>query len=136
MEQRPSGVTIDFGRVASKGIVLLFIGFVLILVGFGMISMGSFNDLFTGQPMFPGLYSFGLVAFGLGVALIVVGVVVKLREKPLPQTLPLTGGPRSSEVVKETTIVKEVVMIPCRYCGTLMPQTSTFCPNCGARREA
>ncbi len=37
-------------------------------------------------------------------------------------------------VVKE--IVKEVVMIPCEYCGTLMPQTSTSCPNCKATRKA
>jgi hypothetical protein len=37
-------------------------------------------------------------------------------------------------VVKE--IVKEVVMIPCEYCGTLMPQTATSCPNCGATRKA
>jgi hypothetical protein len=135
MEQGPSGVTFDLGRIVSKGLVLLFIGIVLIMVGFGMISMGSFNDLFTGQPMFPGLYSFGLVAFGLGVALVVVGAVVKLTEKPLPQPPLLSQLPTSPEVVKETTIVKEVVMIPCRYCGTLMPQTSTFCPNCGARRE-
>jgi hypothetical protein len=37
-------------------------------------------------------------------------------------------------VVKE--IVKEVVMIPCEYCGTLFPQTATSCPNCGASRKA
>lgn len=41
----------------------------------------------------------------------------------------------SSQVVKET-IVKEVVMIPCSYCRSLMSQTSVFCPNCGARRKA
>ncbi len=35
-------------------------------------------------------------------------------------------------IVKE--VVKEVVMIPCRYCGGLMPQTQTTCPNCGAKR--
>lgn len=33
-------------------------------------------------------------------------------------------------------IIKEVVLIPCAYCGGLMPQTSLFCPNCGARRRA
>jgi hypothetical protein len=33
-------------------------------------------------------------------------------------------------------IVREVVLIPCSYCGGLMPQTSLFCPNCGARRKA
>ena len=30
---------------------------------------------------------------------------------------------------------KEIVMIPCDYCRSLMPQTSTFCPSCGARRK-
>lgn len=37
-------------------------------------------------------------------------------------------------VVKE--IVKEVVMIPCEYCGTLMRQTASACPNCAATRKA
>ena len=37
-------------------------------------------------------------------------------------------------IVKE--IVKEVVLIPCEYCGTLFPQTATSCPNCGAARKA
>ncbi len=37
-------------------------------------------------------------------------------------------------VIRE--IIKEVVMIPCQYCRSLMPQTSTFCPNCGAKRKA
>ena len=33
-------------------------------------------------------------------------------------------------------VIREVVLIPCSYCGGLMPQTSLFCPNCGARRKA
>jgi rubrerythrin len=37
--------------------------------------------------------------------------------------------------VKEKIVVREVVMLPCQYCGGLMPQTSLFCPNCGARRK-
>ncbi len=39
--------------------------------------------------------------------------------------------------VKETKeiITKEVVMLPCEFCGTLMLQTATFCPNCGARKK-
>jgi hypothetical protein len=40
----------------------------------------------------------------------------------------------SSPIVKEVT--REVVLIPCSYCSGLMPQTSIFCPNCGARRRA
>jgi hypothetical protein len=40
-------------------------------------------------------------------------------------------------IVKEKEVVtREVVLIPCAYCGGLMPQTSTFCPNCGARRKS
>ncbi len=39
----------------------------------------------------------------------------------------------SPTIMKEVT--REVVLIPCSYCGGLMPQTSVFCPNCGARRK-
>ncbi len=39
----------------------------------------------------------------------------------------------SPAIMKEVT--REVVLIPCSYCGGLMPQTSVFCPNCGARRK-
>lgn len=39
------------------------------------------------------------------------------------------------QLVSKEVITKEVVMIPCAYCKSLMPQTSTFCPNCGARRK-
>ena len=39
--------------------------------------------------------------------------------------------PAGPVAVKE----KEVVMIPCEYCGSLMPETATSCPNCGAPRK-
>jgi len=39
----------------------------------------------------------------------------------------------SSPVLKE--VVREVVLISCTYCGSLMPQTAIFCPHCGARRK-
>lgn len=41
-----------------------------------------------------------------------------------------------TSVAKEKeTIIKEVVMIPCQYCGGLMDQTAPFCSNFGARRK-
>jgi exosome complex RNA-binding protein Csl4 len=46
----------------------------------------------------------------------------------------IPAPPPQVQEVKET-ITKEVVLIPCQYCGGLMPQTATFCPNCGARRK-
>jgi hypothetical protein len=44
------------------------------------------------------------------------------------------SAPSASPVIKEKEILREVVMIPCKYCGALMPQTETVCPNCGAKR--
>ena len=29
---------------------------------------------------------------------------------------------------------KAIIMVPCKYCGGLVPQASTECPNCGAKR--
>jgi len=46
------------------------------------------------------------------------------------------GTNKNSEIVREReVIVKEIVMIPCQYCGGIMPQTSIFCPNCGAKKK-
>jgi hypothetical protein len=39
-------------------------------------------------------------------------------------------------VVTEKIVEREVVMIPCQYCGSLFPQTVTTCPTCGAKRKA
>jgi hypothetical protein len=27
-----------------------------------------------------------------------------------------------------------IIMIPCKYCGSLVPQAIAECPNCGAKR--
>jgi len=43
-------------------------------------------------------------------------------------------APAAQPVIKEKEILREVVMIPCRYCSGLMEQTVTVCPNCGAKR--
>ncbi len=42
--------------------------------------------------------------------------------------IPLTDG--SKEIHRE--VIKEIVKIPCRYCGTFIVNTSTTCPGCGA----
>ena len=43
---------------------------------------------------------------------------------------------QESPVYQKEIVTKEVVMIPCAYCRSLIPQTSTFCPTCGAKRTA
>ncbi len=49
-----------------------------------------------------------------------------------PTVAPTIVQAAPATVVKE--VIKEVVMIPCKYCGGLMPQTDTACPRCGAKR--
>jgi hypothetical protein len=44
----------------------------------------------------------------------------------------VVGAPTTVTQVVE----REVVMIPCQYCGQLFPQTETNCPKCGAARRA
>jgi hypothetical protein len=46
-----------------------------------------------------------------------------------PTVQPVITG---QSVVKE--VIREVVKIPCKYCGTLFDQLDTACPNCGAKR--
>jgi hypothetical protein len=65
--------------------------------------------------------------FVFGLPMIFVIVYFTRVHKPLEQARMKT--PRE-------VIVKEVVMVPCKYCSGLMPQTATFCPHCGAPRKA
>jgi hypothetical protein len=38
----------------------------------------------------------------------------------------------SESITREKEIVKEIVKVPCRYCGTLTEITAAKCDNCGA----
>ncbi len=65
---------------------------------------------------------------------------LELRSRPKIQTTVYevqVGRPQinqgSNIVMKE--VEREIVLIPCSYCNSLMPQTVLFCPNCGARRK-
>lgn len=53
---------------------------------------------------------------------------ISVRERPY--------SPQAPPHVTKEVITKEIVMIKCDYCRSLMPQTALFCPNCGARRRA
>ncbi len=39
------------------------------------------------------------------------------------------------ELEKER-LSKGIIMIPCQYCGGLVPQALVECPNCGAKRAS
>jgi hypothetical protein len=52
---------------------------------------------------------------------------------PRPPARP-AGTPfvRSTVVYKEKEIIREVVKVPCDYCGSLVDVSSQNCPSCGA----
>ncbi len=75
---------------------------------------------------------FILAFFGVFFGLSIVMVFVINRTDSKKQR----AEPNEQAAVREKVIIKEVVMIPCHYCGALTPQTSIFCPNCGAKRKA
>jgi rubrerythrin len=64
--------------------------------------------------------------FVFGVPLVFVLVYFLKVHKPLEQAR--IQAPRE-------VIVKEIVMVPCQYCGGLMPTTATQCPSCKAPRK-
>lgn len=41
--------------------------------------------------------------------------------------------PQEASVMKEKIVIREIVKIKCRYCGTLNDQSASRCQHCGAR---
>jgi len=69
--------------------------------------------------MIPALIVFGIISLAMGLSK--AGVITVETETTTPEG--------------QKKIIKEVVMLPCDYCKALIPQASTFCPECGARRK-
>jgi hypothetical protein len=62
-------------------------------------------------------------------------VAVDGRPDCVSQQVAIQVAPAPAQpVIKEREVVREVVMIPCKYCGGIMNQTETACPHCGAKR--
>lgn len=72
------------------------------------------------------LIIFIVLFFTFGVPLLFLVFFFERIHKPLEQAKLATP---------KEIIVKEVVMVPCVYCGDLMPNTASFCPACGAPRK-
>lgn len=58
-----------------------------------------------------------------------------LKRERAFQALRETSDSTKRDVVVEREIVKEVVMVPCSYCGGLLKNTENKCPHCGAPRR-
>jgi len=79
------------------------------------------------------------IVFGsfLGIIVVVFAYVAYTEKKERQYQLALAQLKisASEKRLRKRKIIKEVVMIPCRYCGSLMPQTALSCSNCGAGRK-
>jgi hypothetical protein len=128
---RRSGIA---GFVLFTGIGLIMFG--LFVAFAGSVTMPDFSG--NQQKVFPEFFNLGVIMLAAGIVIAIGGLFFVRKtfqgNPPIPVTTLLPA--QSPVVTKETMIVKEVVMVPCQYCGVLMPQTSTFCPNCGAQRKA
>ena len=65
--------------------------------------------------------------------------IVQARQRRLAETRPPPPPPTGHlgpPPVHTREIVREVVKVPCRYCGTLFELTDLKCPGCGAARKA
>ncbi|MBN1245060.1 zinc ribbon domain-containing protein [Candidatus Bathyarchaeota archaeon] len=113
----------------TAGEIAVVVGLLFSVLGFLFILLSSII------PPFSPILNWSILALVMGIVLILVGIIMKTKEKTLP--VQTTFSSQNNAVTKEKeTIVKEVVMLPCQYCGSLMPQTSLFCPHCGARRKS
>ncbi|MDH5483011.1 MAG: zinc ribbon domain-containing protein [Candidatus Bathyarchaeota archaeon] len=78
--------------------------------------------------------------FTFGIPLVVVFLIYYFENVRKPLELAKMGKydeyTEAKKTIREKVIVKEIVMIPCQYCNGMMPETSTFCPYCGAPRKA
>jgi heme/copper-type cytochrome/quinol oxidase subunit 2 len=76
------------------------------------------------------ILSFFIIFFGFFaviVAIVMVATVYLARTKK--------KNPSEDEKIIEKETIKEIVMVPCIYCGSLNPQTALFCSTCGAQRK-
>jgi hypothetical protein len=65
--------------------------------------------------------------------------VIAIHGRPDVTSLPIeiqVYQPSAEPAINEKEVIREVIVIktPCKNCGALMPETDTFCPNCGARK--
>jgi len=79
------------------------------------------------------------IVFGSFIGIIVVvlayAAYTEKKERQYQLALAQLKNSASEKEIKEKEIIKEIVMIPCQYCGSLIPQTSLVCGNCGAGRK-
>jgi hypothetical protein len=80
-------------------------------------------------------FTFIIAFFGIffGAAIILAIVVFGVQSRNMKNKREHELAMEKIELEKER-LSKAIIMVPCKYCGGLVPQASAECPNCGAKR--
>jgi hypothetical protein len=111
-------------------------------------SPGSNTQTTTTTPTGTGTTPYVYYAVALLAVLVVVVVVYAAtrrgrKSEPLPKHSQYVPPPPTAEESRvdlgskppEQVVIKEVAMVNCKFCGTLIPTTTQTCPHCGAPRQ-
>ncbi len=109
----------------------------------GRVIVGFFMLVFAAAFFaVPNGYICGAPLLLLGLIVLIIGLVTTQRAPvaPPPQVVyvqqpmyyPPPPQPQQVTQVYQKEVVREVVKVPCRYCGMLVETTAVRCPNCNA----
>jgi hypothetical protein len=72
----------------------------------------------------------------LALAAYIIYRTIKFVSRGPPKTLAVSRGTSENDESTSEDKNRQVVgMINCEYCGSIMSQNATVCPNCGAPRK-
>jgi hypothetical protein len=78
------------------------------------------------------VFNFLIAFFGFFVIITIVALIfaayMARQKKHVPD--------QEEKVLHEKETIREIVMVPCQYCGSLIPSTALTCSTCGAGRKA
>jgi len=116
-----------------SGAIAGFVGGIFALIVF--LSILYSDEYIDDSVSIPLILIVWLVLIVLGAAMSLVGATLMRRSMkpgdfnwPILNTSAMSGG----HVIHEKETIKEIVKIPCSYCGTLVENTASKCPSCGA----
>lgn len=92
--------------------------------------------LYYGLYVISAGFILGIVCFVVGLSKAGIIAVTVNEEHTIDKTTIVVAMQKEPAAnAQNNTIIKEVIMMPCEHCESLIPQTSTFCPDCGVRRK-
>jgi len=128
----------------KSGVALFILG--VIIGGFGWADIEYYITELPYEVDEALYYLGGILAF-IGFVYFIYGLVAKSPQPPATVYVPVPAPtpppaqaappapsqtPQQPQVKEKEVIIREIVKVKCRYCGTLVDSTLSRCPNCGS----